>query len=49
VRVAWQANIGGFVGGLLAFTAFDPVPLAATSENAPAADAQSTDDEAPSR
>jgi membrane associated rhomboid family serine protease len=24
--VAWQAHIGGFLAGLLAFAAFDPVP-----------------------
>jgi membrane associated rhomboid family serine protease len=41
--VAWQAHVGGFVGGLLAFSAFDPVPAA--PENA---DAQSSDDEAAS-
>jgi membrane associated rhomboid family serine protease len=49
VRVAWQAHIGGFVGGLLAFAAFDPVPPAPTIETGHAADAQSTDDETPSR
>jgi membrane associated rhomboid family serine protease len=26
--IAWQAHIGGFLAGLLAFAAFDPVPLA---------------------
>jgi membrane associated rhomboid family serine protease len=26
--IAWQAHIGGFLAGLLAFTAFDPVPTA---------------------
>jgi len=26
--IAWQAHIGGFLAGLLAFSAFDPVPLA---------------------
>jgi len=26
--VAWQAHIGGFLAGLLAFAAFDPVPKA---------------------
>jgi membrane associated rhomboid family serine protease len=25
--IAWQAHIGGFVAGLLAFSAFDPIPL----------------------
>lgn len=27
--IAWQAHIGGFLAGLLAFAAFDPVPMAA--------------------
>jgi membrane associated rhomboid family serine protease len=40
--VAWQAHIGGFVGGLLAFAAFDPVK--ALPENGSGADAPSTDD-----
>ncbi|HEY6992165.1 MAG TPA: rhomboid family intramembrane serine protease [Xanthobacteraceae bacterium] len=26
--IAWQAHIGGFLAGLLAFAAFDPIPLA---------------------
>jgi membrane associated rhomboid family serine protease len=26
--IAWQAHIGGFVAGLVAFAAFDPVPMA---------------------
>jgi membrane associated rhomboid family serine protease len=26
--IAWQAHIGGFLAGLLAFSAFDPVPPA---------------------
>src|SRR4029453_6675721 len=26
--IAWQAHIGGFVAGLFAFAAFDPVPMA---------------------
>jgi membrane associated rhomboid family serine protease len=25
--IAWQAHIGGFLAGLLAFSAFDPVPI----------------------
>jgi membrane associated rhomboid family serine protease len=25
-KIAWQAHIGGFLAGLLAFAAFDPVP-----------------------
>jgi membrane associated rhomboid family serine protease len=44
--VAWQAHIGGFVGGLLAFAAFDPVPAVPMTENRHGADAQSSDDEA---
>jgi membrane associated rhomboid family serine protease len=48
--VAWQAHIGGFLAGLLAFTAFDPIPSslpidaptdkAASSDERPAADDQ---------
>jgi membrane associated rhomboid family serine protease len=45
VSVAWQAHIGGFVGGLLAFSAFDPVPATPVIENGNGADAQSTVDE----
>lgn len=26
--IAWQAHIGGFVAGLVAFAMFDPVPMA---------------------
>src|SRR5437763_13001575 len=26
--IAWQAHIGGFVAGLVAFAAFDPIPIA---------------------
>lgn len=26
--IAWQAHIGGFLAGLLAFSAFDPIPIA---------------------
>jgi membrane associated rhomboid family serine protease len=44
--VAWQAHIGGFVGGILAFTAFDPVPAMPMTENGRGPDARSTDDEA---
>ena len=25
--IAWQAHIGGFLAGLLAFAAFDPIPI----------------------
>ena len=25
--IAWQAHIGGFFAGLLAFAAFDPIPI----------------------
>jgi membrane associated rhomboid family serine protease len=42
--VAWQAHIGGFAGGLLAFAAFDPVPPAPMTGNGRGADAQATDD-----
>jgi membrane associated rhomboid family serine protease len=47
--VAWQAHIGGFVGGLLAFSAFDPVPAVPMTENGHDPDVQSSDDEAASR
>src|SRR5947209_9471047 len=30
--IAWQAHIGGFLVGLLAFAAFDPVPTSASVE-----------------
>ena len=30
--VAWQAHIGGFLAGLIAFAAFDPVPKARRGE-----------------
>jgi membrane associated rhomboid family serine protease len=26
--IAWEAHIGGFAFGLLAFAAFDPIPIA---------------------
>jgi membrane associated rhomboid family serine protease len=45
--VAWQAHVGGFLGGLLAFTAFDPVPSAPLTENGHGSEAQAADDEAP--
>jgi membrane associated rhomboid family serine protease len=37
VAVAWQAHIGGFVAGLVGFSAFDPVvvPRPATAESEP--------------
>jgi membrane associated rhomboid family serine protease len=44
-NVAWQAHVGGFLGGLLAFAAFDPVATAPPTPIAPP-DAQSIDDEA---
>src|ERR1700722_12974892 len=44
--IAWQAHIGGFVGGLLAFAVFDPVKATATSENGQGPDAEPSDDEA---
>jgi membrane associated rhomboid family serine protease len=31
--VAWQAHIGGFLAGLIAFAAFDPVPKAAAANS----------------
>ena len=31
--VAWQAHIGGFLVGLLAFAAFDPIPRPAQPES----------------
>ena len=43
IAVAWQAHIGGFLGGLLAFGVFDPVP--ALPESGPGRDAPSIDDE----
>jgi membrane associated rhomboid family serine protease len=43
--VAWQAHIGGFAGGLLAFAAFDPVATVPATENGPGSDAKSSDDE----
>jgi membrane associated rhomboid family serine protease len=46
--VAWQAHLGGFIGGLLAFAAFDPVPTLPATQNGPDADARSIDDEAAS-
>jgi len=33
--VAWQAHIGGFLAGLLAFAAFDPIPLAVEADQEP--------------
>jgi membrane associated rhomboid family serine protease len=44
--VAWQAHIGGFVGGILAFTVFDPALSPPQNENGHDYDAQPTDDEA---
>lgn len=32
--IAWQAHIGGFLFGLLAFAAFDPIPLAPPAPSA---------------
>ena len=46
--VAWQAHIGGFIGGLLAFTAFDPVPDAPAVDVGPGDNLQSGDDESTS-
>jgi membrane associated rhomboid family serine protease len=47
-NVAWQAHIGGFLGGLLAFAAFDPIRAAPATQGAPGPDARSIDDEAAS-
>jgi membrane associated rhomboid family serine protease len=33
--IAWQAHIGGFLAGLLAFAAFDPVKAAPASGSGP--------------
>jgi len=33
--IAWQAHIGGFAFGLLAFAAFDPIPIAINAGAAP--------------
>jgi membrane associated rhomboid family serine protease len=46
--VAWQAHIGGFVGGLLAFAVFDPVKATAMPEDGPGP-AEPTDDAAANR
>ena len=34
--VAWQAHIGGFFAGLLAFAAFDPIPMSSKDDPDPA-------------
>ncbi len=34
-EIAWQAHIGGFVAGLLLFTAFDPVAARRKLDNRP--------------
>jgi membrane associated rhomboid family serine protease len=47
--IAWQAHIGGFVGGLLAFAAFDPVKAAAMPEDGLGPDAEPADDEPANR
>jgi membrane associated rhomboid family serine protease len=44
--VAWQAHVGGFLGGLLAFTAFDPVAPTPMAEDERSPDARPADDEA---
>jgi membrane associated rhomboid family serine protease len=44
--IAWQAHIGGFVGGLLAFAVFDPVKATAMTENGQGPDAEPGDDAA---
>ncbi len=40
--VAWQAHIGGFLAGLLAFSAFDPVPMSAGADRGEGPDTTST-------
>jgi len=40
--VAWQAHIGGFLAGLLAFAAFDPVPSSAGADRGEGSDPTST-------
>jgi membrane associated rhomboid family serine protease len=46
--IAWQAHIGGFLAGLLAFAAFDPVPRGATAASGPdGPDATATTDSHP--
>ena len=40
--VAWQAHIGGFVAGLIAFAAFDPVPRSAGADSGQAPPPQPT-------
>jgi len=37
--IAWQAHIGGFLAGLLAFSAFDPIPLSREAVTGPDLDA----------
>jgi membrane associated rhomboid family serine protease len=46
--VAWQAHVGGFLGGLLAFAAFDPVASPPPAANEHDTDVQPADDETPS-
>jgi membrane associated rhomboid family serine protease len=41
--IAWQAHIGGFLAGLLAFAAFDPVPAALDSGKGPGPTSASVD------
>jgi membrane associated rhomboid family serine protease len=36
--IAWQAHIGGFLAGLLAFAAFDPIPMARAPDGGTGAD-----------
>jgi membrane associated rhomboid family serine protease len=47
--IAWQAHVGGFVGGLLAFALFDPVKATAMPEDGLGPDAEPTDDAAANR
>jgi membrane associated rhomboid family serine protease len=41
--IAWQAHIGGFLAGLLAFAAFDPVPAALDGGKGPGPTSASVD------
>jgi membrane associated rhomboid family serine protease len=44
--IAWQAHIGGFLAGLLAFAAFDPIPMAPPAGPNEGVDAQPPTDQA---
>ena len=40
--VAWQAHAGGFLAGLLAFSAFDPVPMSRAVDDGKGSDPTTT-------